>query len=60
MRKYILPQWSCCILTFHDTCKGQVPEIAVDYMLKANTNDIHFLGGLQVRPQPEKEQALLS
>jgi hypothetical protein len=28
--------------------------------LKASTNDTHFLGGLQVRPQPEKEQALLS
>jgi hypothetical protein len=29
-------------------------------MLKTSTNDIHFLGGLQVRTQPEKEPALLS
>ncbi len=48
------------ILALLDTCKGQVPEIAVDEMLKANANDIHVLGGLQVTPQPEKEQALLS
>ena len=48
------------ILALPDTCKGQVPEIAVDNMLKASSNDILFLGGLQVRPQPEKEQALLS
>ena len=45
------------ILALPDTGKGQVPEIAVDNMLKASTKDIHFLGGLQVRPQPEKEQS---
>jgi hypothetical protein len=48
------------ILALPDTCKEQVPEIAVNEMLKANANDIHFLGCLQVRPQPEKEQVLLS
>jgi hypothetical protein len=40
---------------FHDvlalpyTCKWQVPEIAVNKVLKASANNKHFLGGLHVR-----------
>jgi hypothetical protein len=32
-------------------CKGQVPEIAIDEVLKAGGNERHFLVVLPVRPQ---------
>ena len=39
-------------LALPDTSKGQVPEIAVDDVLKASANERHFLVVCHVRPQP--------
>ncbi len=39
-------------LALPDTREGKVPEIAVDELLKASANNKHFLGSLQIRPQP--------
>ncbi len=39
-------------LALPDTSKGQVPEIAVNAVLKACANERHFLVVRHVRPQP--------
>ena len=41
-------------LALPDTCKGQIPEIAVDDVLKACSNQKHFLVVRHVGPQPER------